>query len=181
MSGDALGRFNLGERLTRFDHVADGRQLNEDDVAELALRVVGDAHPHGVGRDDLYPFVFGRVPQIVGNSALTTGSVPFVVGTRQYHGICRTACDIRPSGSRRPGIDDQGAGSAYVASRDPGLPHHQDCLIPVQEEGPQVHADPPDQERPADRIAHRTTTESSWPASNQGNAPHQRESRALPM
>ena len=44
--GDRLGRLHLADRRAGGDRVADRRQLDEDDVAELGLGVIGDADPH---------------------------------------------------------------------------------------------------------------------------------------
>src|SRR5205085_2906697 len=65
--GDALGRLDLAQRVAGLERGADLGQLDEDDVAQGVLREVRDADLEAarLGRGE--PFVFGGVPQILGN------------------------------------------------------------------------------------------------------------------
>ena len=67
----ADGSVDVAHRLHRFDdaegrglreHGPDRRELDEDDVAELLLRVIGDANRGDVALDQ-HPLVLLRVPQ----------------------------------------------------------------------------------------------------------------------
>jgi hypothetical protein len=62
--GDGLDGFDDADRLARGQLLADGRQLDEDDVAELVLGEIGDADDAFVALD-LDPLVFLGVTEFV--------------------------------------------------------------------------------------------------------------------
>src|SRR5579862_881919 len=62
--GDRLHGLDGAEHLVRAQMRADFRQLHEHDVAQLTLRVVGDANPGGLGAVDANVFVIFRVEQV---------------------------------------------------------------------------------------------------------------------
>lgn len=59
--------FNNGYRIAGADFAADGGEVNEDDVGEFGLGVVGDADGGG-GFAGLNPFVGGAVAEMVQDS-----------------------------------------------------------------------------------------------------------------
>src|SRR6185312_12376389 len=63
--GDGLHRFDGAEHVVLVERRADLRQLDEHDVAELTLRVVGDADRHHAVAGGLHVFVVFCIEQIL--------------------------------------------------------------------------------------------------------------------
>src|SRR5690606_1008478 len=93
---DALGRLDLTQRFPRGDLGAGLGQLQEDDVAQGVLGVVGDAHPErAVLAGRVHPLVLGGVPELLGNHCVLLQET----GVAYRNGAgSRTAVTSTPSG-----------------------------------------------------------------------------------